>query len=338
MILIPETRQTNYFMGISSRHRVYVTRKIPDPGPSILKKHFQMKMNPAVDVINRENLFENIRDVDGLLCMLGDTIDSNVMDAAGPNLKVISCYSVGYDHVDIYEATKRKIIVTNTPNVLANATADLTFSLILAAARNIVSADRHVRNGNWKFGWTPDLFLGYDVHGSTLGIIGLGEIGRLVAKRARGFDMKVIYYSKTRKRKIESELDITYVPLEELLQRSDFVSIHVSLNKDSFHMIDKSKIRLMKKTAFIINTSRGKIINEQDLVSALRNKAIAGAGLDVYESEPISRSNPVTQLPQTVLLPHIGSATFMTRSKMAEVAANNIVNFFFGKGIVHKIN
>ncbi len=248
------------------------------------------------------------------------------------------CYSVGYDHVDIYEAAKRKIIVTNTPNVLANATADLTFSLILTAARNIVNADRHVRNGNWKFGWTPDLFLGYDVHGSTLGIIGLGEIGILVAKRARGFDMKVIYYSKTRKHQIESELDITFVPLEELLRRSDFVSIHVSLNKDSFHMIDESKIKLMKKTAFIINTSRGKVINEQDLINALRNKVIGGAGLDVYESEPISRSNPLTQFPQTVLLPHIGSASFMTRSKMAEVAANNIVNFFNGRGIVHKIN
>ena len=295
-------------------------------------------MNPGVDVLKKETLFENVRDVDALLCMLGDNIDAKVMDAAGPNLKVISCYSVGYDHVDIYETAKRKIIVTNTPNVLANATADLTFSLILTAARNIVNADRHVRNGNWKFGWTPDLFLGYDVHGSTLGIIGLGEIGTLVAKRARGFNMQVIYYSKTRKRQMESELDITFVPLEELLRRSDFVSIHVSLNKDSFHMIDESKIKLMKKTAFIINTSRGKVINEQHLINALRNKVIGGAGLDVYESEPISRSSPLTQLPQTVLLPHIGSATFMTRSKMAEVAANNIVNFFNGRGIVHKIN
>jgi lactate dehydrogenase-like 2-hydroxyacid dehydrogenase len=195
-----------------------------------------------------------------------------------------------------------------------------------------------VRNGNWKFGWTPDLFLGYDVHGSTLGIIGLGEIGTLVAKRARGFDMEVIYYSKTRKRGIESELDITYVPLEELLQRSDFVSIHVSLNKDSFHMIDESKFKLMKKTAFIINTSRGKVINEHHLISALRNKVIAGAALDVYEIEPIFRSNPLTQLSQTILLPHIGSATFITRSKMSEIAVNNIVNFFNSKGIVHKVN
>ena len=325
-------------MDITSKHKVYVTRKIPEPGPSILKKHFQINMNPGVDVLKRETLFENVRDVDALLCMLGDNIDAKVMDAAGPNLKVISCYSVGYDHVDIYEAEKRKIIVTNTPNVLANATADLTFSLILTAARNIVNADRHVRNGNWKFGWTPDLFLGYDVHGSILGIIGLGEIGTLVAKRARGFDMQVIYYSKTRKRRMESELDITFVPLEELLRRSDFVSIHVSLNKDNFHMIDESKIKLMKKTAFIINTSRGKVINEQHLINALRNKVIGGAGLDVYESEPISRSNPLTQFPQTILLPHIGSATFMTRSKMAEVAANNIVNFFNGRGIVHKIN
>jgi glyoxylate reductase len=325
-------------MDIAHKNKVYITRKIPEPGPSILKKYFQTNMNSGVDVLGREKLFENVRGVDALICMLGDKIDSEVMDAAGPNLKVISCYSVGHDHVDIYEATKRKIVVTNTPNVLANATADLTFSLILTAARNIVNADRYVRYGNWKFGWTPDLFLGYDVYESTLGIIGLGEIGTLLAKRARGFDMEVIYYSKTRKHKIESELDITYVSLEELLQRSDFVSIHVSLNKDSFHMMDESKFKLMKKTAFIINTSRGKVINEQHLISALKDKVIAGAALDVYEIEPISKSNPLTQMSQTILLPHIGSATFRTRSKMAEVAANNIVNFFNRKGIVHKIN
>ena len=325
-------------MDIAHKNKVYITRKIPEPGPSILKKYFQTNMNSGADVLGREKLFENVRGVDALICMLGDKIDSEVMDAAGPNLKVISCYSVGHDHVDIYEATKRKIVVTNTPNVLANSTADLTFSLILTAARNIVNADRYVRYGNWKFGWTPDLFLGYDVYESTLGIIGLGEIGTLLAKRARGFDMEVIYYSKTRKHKIESELDITYVSLEELLQRSDFVSIHVSLNKDSFHMIDESKFKLMKKTAFIINTSRGKVINEQHLISALEDKVIAGAALDVYEIEPISKSNPLTQMSQTILLPHIGSATFRTRSKMAEVAANNIVNFFNRKGIVHKIN
>ena len=319
------------------RYTIYITRKIPEPGPSILKKYFEVKMNLGVDILDRKDLFENVRNVDALMCMLGDKIDSNVMHAAGPNLRVISCYSVGYDHVDIKEAEKRKIIVTNTPNVLANTTADLTFSLILSAARNIVSADSYVRNGNWKFGWTPDLFLGYDVHRSTLGIIGLGEIGILVAKRAKGFDMEVLYYSNTRKHEMESELAITYVPLDELLQRSDFVSLHVSLNKKSFHMIDESKFKLMKKTAFLINTSRGKVINEQDLINALRNNLIAGAGLDVYENEPISTSNPLTQMPQAILLPHIGSATFLTRSKMAEVAANNIVNFLIGKGIVHKI-
>jgi len=325
-------------MDIAHKNKVYITRKIPEPGPSILKKYFQTNMNSGVDVLEREKLFENVRGVEALICMLGDKIDSGVMDAAGSNLRVISCYSVGHDHVDVDEATKRKIAVTNTPNVLANTTADLTFSLILTAARNIVNADRYVKYGNWKFGWTPDLFLGYDVYESTLGIIGLGEIGTLLAKRARGFDMEVIYYSKTRKHKIESELDITYVSLEELLQRSDFISIHVSLNKDSFHMIDESKFKLMKKTAFIINTSRGKVINEQHLISALKDKVIAGAALDVYEIEPISKSNPLTQMSQTILLPHIGSATFRTRSKMAEVAANNIVNFFNRKGIVHKIN
>ena len=325
-------------MDIAHKNKVYITRKIPEPGPSILKKYFQTNMNSGVDVLGREKLFENVRGVNALICMLGDKIDSGVMDAAGSNLRVISCYSVGHDHVDVDEATKRKIAVTNTPNVLANTTADLTFSLILTAARNIVNADRYVRYGNWKFGWTPDLFLGYDVYESTLGIIGLGEIGTLLAKRARGFDMEVIYYSKTRKHKIESELDITYVSLEELLQRSDFISIHVSLNKDSFHMIDESKFKLMKKTAFIINTSRGKVINEQHLISALKDKVIAGAALDVYEIEPISKSNPLTQMSQTILLPHIGSATFRTRSKMAEVAASNIVNFFNRKGIVHRIN
>lgn len=321
----------------SGKKKVYVTRKIPEPGPSILKKYFQSNMNQGVDVLDRETLLENVVNVDALICMLGDNIDSKVMDAAGPNLKLVSCYSVGYDHVDIIEAVKRKITVTNTPNVLANTTADLAFCLILSAARNIVNADRHVRLGNWRYGWTPDLFLGYDVNGSTLGIIGLGEIGTLVAKRAKGFGMEVLYYSKTRKQRIESLLDISYVPLDELLQRSDFVSIHVSLNKDSIHMIDESKIKLMKKTAFIINTSRGKVINERDLINALRNKVIAGAGLDVYENEPISRTNLITQISQTVLLPHIGSATFMTRSRMAEVAANNVVNFFNGNGIVHKL-
>jgi glyoxylate reductase len=294
-------------------------------------------MNPGVNVLDREVLIKNVKNVDALLCMLGDNIDSNVMDAAGSNLRVISCYSVGYDHVDIKEAEKRKIIVTNTPNVLANTTADLTFSLILSAARNIVNADSHVRKGSWKFGWTPDLFLGYDVYGSTLGIIGLGEIGMLVAKRAKGFGMEVLYYSNSRNQKIESDLSISYVPLEELLQRSDFVSIHVSLNKSSFHMIDESKIKLMKKTAFLINTSRGKVVNEQHLIKALKDKQIAGVGLDVYEDEPISTSNRLIHLPQTVLLPHIGSATFWTRSKMAEVSANNIVNSLIGKGTVYKI-
>jgi glyoxylate reductase len=324
-------------MDNPQKYTVFITRKIPEPGPTILKKYFQVNMNPEVNVLDREVLIKNVKNVDALLCMLGDNIDSDVMDAAGSNLRVISCYSVGYDHVDIKEAEKRKIIVTNTPNVLANTTADLTFSLILSVARNIVNADRHVRKGNWKFGWTPDLFLGYDVYGSTLGIIGLGEIGTLVAKRAKGFGMEVLYYSNSRNQKIESDLSISYVPLEELLQRSDFVSIHISLNKSSLHMIDESKIRLMKRTAFLINTSRGKVINEQHLIKALKDKQIAGVGLDVYDDEPISTSNPLIHIPQTVLLPHIGSATFQTRSKMAEVSANNIVNSLIGKGTVYKI-
>jgi glyoxylate reductase len=229
-------------MDNPQKYSVFITRKIPEPGPTILKKYLQVNMNPEVNILDRKVLIKNVKNVDALLCMLGDNIDSNIMDAAGSNLRVISCYSVGYDHVDIKEAEKRKIIVTNTPNVLANTTADLTFSLILSAARNIVNADSHVRKGNWKFGWTPDLFLGYDVYGSTLGIIGLGEIGTLVAKRAKGFGMEVLYYSNSRNKKIESDLSISYVPIEELLQRSDFVSIHVSLNKSSFHLIESQRL------------------------------------------------------------------------------------------------
>jgi glyoxylate reductase len=263
--------------------------------------------------------------------MLSDRIDAQVMNAAGPNLRVISSYSTGFEHIDVKEATVKGIYVTYTADILAEATADLTFALILACARRIINADRYVRANRWKVGWSPDLMLGYNVHGTTLGIIGLGRIGAAVARRARGFNMKILYYNRSRNLQRESELGAAYAELDDLLGQSDFVSVHTSLNSTSRHMINKSKLSLMKKTAFLINTARGNVVNEADLAKVLKSNQIAGAALDVYENEPLPRTSPLLQMKNVVLLPHIGSATFQTRSKMAQVAAKNLLDVLAGK-------
>ena len=317
--------------------KVFVTRIIPEPGISILHQNCDVHVYSGIEMPRRE-LMKKMKEYDAILCMLGDKIDSKLIESAGSTLKIISCYSVGYDYVDIIAASKKGIAVTNTPHVLANTTADLTFSLILSVARNIVTADTYLRTNKWKFGWMPDLFLGYDVYCSTLGIIGLGEIGILVARRAKGFNMNVLYYSRNRKFDLEIKLGIKYCSLEKLMKESDFISIHVDLNKDSLHLIDNKKIDLMKKTAFLINTSRGKIINENHLIDALKNRRIAGAGLDVYDHEPILHSNPLLKMTNVVILPHIGSATYKTRSRMSEVAVCNILNFFRNKKPVYQVN
>lgn len=263
--------------------------------------------------------------------MLSDRIDVQVMDAAGPSLQVISSYSTGFEHIDVKEATSRGIYITYTADILAEATADLTFALILACARSIVNADRYVRENRWKTGWSPDLMLGYNVHGATLGVIGLGRIGSAVAKRAKGFDMKILYHNRNRNWQLEAELGAEYANLDELLAQSDFVSIHASLNTGSCHLIDKSKLKLMKKTSFLVNTARGQVVNETDLIKMLRAGQIAGAALDVFEREPLPRSSPLMKMKNVVLLPHIGSATYQTRSKMAEVAAKNLLDVLGGK-------
>ena len=318
-------------MSISSKE-VYVTRKIPEPGLSILSKECNVTLNRTSRPASRDEIIKNVVGKDAILCTVSDKIDAEVMDAAGPNLKVISSYSSGYDHIDVKESTARGIYVTFTSDVPAEATADLTFALILSCARNIVNGDRFVKENNWKFGWVPDLMLGYNVHGATLGIIGLGTIGSAVARRAKGFEMQVLYYDQYRKYKLESELAVKYTALDELLAQSDFVSIHTSMNSTSYHLIDRSKLEKMKKTAFLINTARGQVVNEGDLVRGLDDKLIAGAGLDVFETEPLSRSSELLKMKQNVvLLPHIGCATYQTRSKMAEVAARNLLDILDGK-------
>lgn len=310
-------------------NKVYVTRKIPEPGLSMLSK-CQVTLNKKSSAPSRTEIMKNIADKDALLCMLSDRIDAEVMDVA-TDLKVISSYSTGFEHIDVKEATARGIYVTYTADILAEATADLTFALILASARNIINADRYVRENRWKVGWSPDLMLGYNVHNATLGIIGLGRIGAAVARRARGFNMKILYHNRDRNLQMETELGATYSELDELLAQSDFVSIHASLNNKSSGLIDKTKLRLMKKTAFLINTARGQVVNEADLVRALKNNQIAGAALDVFEKEPLTRASPLLKMKNVVLLPHIGSATYQTRSKMSEVAARNLLDVLDGK-------
>jgi glyoxylate reductase len=318
------------------RYKVYMTRKILEPAVSMLSRECQITLNKKSKPPSRAELAEKVAGKDGILCMLSDRIDSQIMDAAGPSLKVISSYSTGFEHIDIKQATKRGIYVTYTADILAEATADLTFALILACARCIVNADKYVRENRWKIGWSPDLMLGFNVHDATLGIIGLGRIGTAVARRAKGFNMKILYYNRRRNRHLESELGAKYAVLEDLLAKSDFVSIHASLNNASYHLIDRSKLRLMKKTAFLINTARGQIVNEADLTKALRSSQIAGVALDVFEEEPLAKTSPLLKMKNAVLLPHIGSATYQTRSKMAEVAATNLLNVLDRNKLNHR--
>jgi glyoxylate reductase len=311
---------------VSNKKNVYVTRRIQEPAISTLSKKCSVTLNNKPRPPSRIEILRNVVGKAGILCMLTDRIDTQVMDKAGSNLEVISSYSTGFEHIDVKEATARGIYVTFTADILAEATADLAFGLILACARNIVSADEYTRNKKWKSAWSPDLMLGYNVHSSTLGIIGLGKIGSAVARRARGFNMKVLYHNRKRNKQLESEFNATYVELDELLCQSDFVSIHTTLNSASHQLITNNKLRLMKKTAFLINTARGQIIKEVDLIRTLKRNQIAGAGLDVFESEPLQGSNPLLKMKNVVLLPHIGSATYQTRAKMAEAAAKNLLD------------
>jgi glyoxylate reductase len=320
------------------KKKVYVTRLIPEPALSILSKECDITVNKKPNPPTKKEILSNIRGMDAILCTLSDTIDREIMDAAGPNLKVISSYSTGYDHIDIEEANRRGIYVAYTSDILTESTADLTFALILSLARRVVEADKFVRKKLWKYGWMPKLFLGSDVNGMTLGIFGLGRIGSAVARRAKGFNMKILYYNRHR---IINQLDdpiANYVDINKLLKESDFLSIHANLNKHSFHFFNETKFRKMKNTAFLINTSRGQIIDQRALIKALRNRWIAGAGLDVYEKEPICSSNALLRMNNVIILPHIGSATYQTRSKMARVAAENILNILNGIEPLYLVN
>jgi len=305
------------------RSAVFVTRRIPEPGLDLLRTECEVEVNQEDRVLTREEIIEGVKGKDALLCLLTDTIDAAVLDA-NPSLKVVANYAVGYNNIDVEAATKRKILVTNTPGVLTETTADFTWALLMSTARRVVESDRFTRAGLFR-GWAPMLFLGCDVYGKTLGIVGFGRIGEAVARRASGFSMEVLYYDEYRRDPDEEKrLGVSYAPFDELLRRSDFISVHVPLMESTRHLFGEAEFRAMKDTAILINTSRGPVVDERALVAALRAREIAGAGLDVYEAEPELEPGLV-ELDNVVLAPHIASATVETRTRMAIMAATNVL-------------
>ncbi len=303
--------------------KVYVTRLIPKRGLDLLCSFAEVKVWEEELPPPREVLLEEVKEVEGILSLLTDTIDGELMDAV-PSLKVISNYAIGYDNIDVQAATERGILVCHTPGVLTDTTADLAFALLVCVARRVVEASRYVREGRWKT-WGPMLCLGYDIYSSTLGLIGLGRIGTALAKRATGFDMRILYYDTYRQRNLEKELGLIYTDLETLLRESDFISLHTPLTPETYHMIGGEQFKMMKNTAILINTSRGQVVDQKALYEALVSGEVAGAGLDVTDPEPIDASDPLLTLDSCVVVPHIASASVATRTLMATMAAENLI-------------
>ncbi len=313
---------------------LFLTRRIPEPAIKRLEEKFTLKINPYNRALTHQELIEGVKDAEALICLLTDKIDKEVISAA-PKLKVISSYAVGYNNIEVEYATQRGIAVCNTPGVLTETTADLTWALILTTCRRISESERFLRKGNFK-GWEPMLMLGLDVYGKTLGIIGMGRIGQAVAKRATGFAMRIIYYNDV---PVSNALPFaaTEVDLQTLLKEADIITLHLPLTKETFHLIGKEEFALMKENAVLINTSRGAVIDEKELIKALSEKRIFSAGLDVYENEP-DIPQELLALENVVLLPHIGSASIETRTKMALLAAENAIAVMEGRKPPAQVN
>lgn len=309
--------------------KILITRRLPGNALDMLKTKADLTIWEENFPIPEIMLKKMISGKDGLISLLTDPIDSSVMDAAGNSLKIIANYAVGYNNIDLNAAKSRKIIVTNTPGVLTDATADIAWALLFAAARRVVEADNYLRSGIWK-GWDPNLMLGADITGATLGIIGAGRIGEAMALKSSGFKMKVIYADESTNERLEKELGALKLPLDELLKTSDYVSLHVPLLTSTRHLIGERELKLMKPSAILINTSRGPVIDEEALAEALKTHTIGAAGLDVYEAEPVINAK-LLELNNAVLLPHIASATTSTRTKMADMAVENIISFMEGR-------
>lgn len=317
--------------------KVYITRDLPERGLKKIKEHFDAEVWPEYAPPPKKVIVDKVATVDALVSLLSDKIDPEVFKAA-PKLKIVSQLAVGFDNIDIAEATRRGIYVTNTPEVLTDTTADFAWALLMAIARRVAEADKYVRTGKWKVGWHPAMLSGRDIYGATIGIIGAGRIGYAVAKRAKGFDMRVLFYDVIPRPEMEKDFRAKKVDLDTLLKESDFVSVHVPLMKETHHLVNAQKLSLMKKTAYLINNSRGPVVDEKALYEALRKGQIAGAGLDVFEQEPTPVDNPLLKLDNVVVAPHISSASLETRAKMSEMVAENLVAFFEGKRPPNLVN
>ncbi len=313
--------------------KVFITRALPQTATNKLYdvlSHDDVAIHPKDQVITREELLQGVKGVEALLPILTEAIDRAVMDAAGPQLKIIANYAVGYNNIDLAEATRRGIIVTNTPGVLTETTADLTWAIILATARRLGEGERYLRTDKWK-SWAPQLLLGVDIHDKTLGIFGMGRIGQAVARRAKGFGMRILYTSRSPlEPALASELGAIQVDKATLLAESDILTLHCPLVPETRHAFGAAEFTAMKKTAIFVNTTRGPVVDEAALVDALKSATIFAAGLDVFEEEPKVHPGLLT-CENALLIPHLGSATLETRTKMADIAVSNLVAYFQGK-------
>lgn len=319
-----------------SKPKVFVTRVIPDKGLDLIKDFCEVDLWEGELPPSRVELMHRVQGVDGLLCLLTDKVDGEVMDAAGEQLKVISNFAVGYDNIDVNAATARKLPVGNTPDVLTDATADFAFTLMLSAGRRVLEGDRYVRAGKWQT-WGPMLLLGTEMRGSTLGLVGFGRIGKAMARRAVGFDMRVIYYDPS-EIKQDPDVKATSVDFETLLEESDFISLHTPLTPDTHHLIDSEALSKMKPGAVLVNTSRGPVVDLDALYEALKFKRIFAAGLDVTEPEPLPADHPLLTLDNIVIVPHIASASKTARDKMAWLAAKNLIAGLKGEHLPNCVN
>jgi glyoxylate reductase len=319
-----------------SKPRVFVTRIIPDKGLDLVKDFCDVDLWTGDLPPSREELLKRVKGIDGLLCLLTEDIDGEVMDAAGPQLKVISNYAVGFDNINVDDATERNIPVGNTPDVLTDATADFSFALMMNAGRRILEGDRYVREGKWKT-WNPMLLLGNEMRGSTLGLVGFGRIGKAMARRAVGFDMNVIYYDPLETRR-DLDVKATPVDFETLLEDSDFISLHTPLTSDTHRLINDAALSRMKPNTVIVNTSRGPVIDMDALYEALRDHKIFAAGLDVTDPEPLPADHPLLTLDNFIIAPHIASASRVARDKMAWLAAKNLIAGLEGNHLPNCVN
>ena len=312
------------------KKKVFVTREILPEGIELLKKHFDVDLWTDYAPPSKDIIKEHIKDADAILTMLSDKMDAEVINSA-TKLKVISQLAVGYDNIDLNAAKARGIWVTNTPDVLTDASADFSFAQMLAISRRVVEADKYVRAGKWKVGWHPSMMLGGVLRGATLGIIGAGRIGQAMARRGKGLDMKILYYNRSAKPEFERECNAKKVDLDSLLSESDYVSLHVPLNNETKNLINSEKLGLMKATAYLINNSRGPVVDEKALYDALKNHKIAGAALDVFNVEPTPVDNPLLELDNVIVAPHISSANIYARTKMSIMTAEDIIAVLSGE-------